>query len=523
MGQGLGIVEGAKPRWAGDVSEKKALGNTLRFLTKIAQDLNRTATPASDLLKPLLQFEMDVADFRPDYENPLNKIAIFLAHNAYNVVGTGATSILPSQSLSFTEMLARGIRAFELDVHEVNDELLLCHRVCNTSIWSGLDLIFGANRKLADTLQEIGRFILSNPNEIVIVKIEDHLTSPGGTSLAKFLTDTFGEQKIFTGTELTQFLKEHGGIWPSLGELAERGKSLIFTTENLTDPHPLFVNTPHNEAFSLITYKSVHQAVEAGFQNLTPTSSQLAEVGEDKTPILGDFRSLWGYLPGVKASGGGKFTKEQIDQLRAQTKQQGVMIDLDHISQNDYRVQKGDYGLTTVSGLLVNLKENGFIFVPVALLGGVLSAIARSEEEDSFTKKLLSDSTDLAIKLLIYATLPTAGKFLYETTRGAFIAYKDSSSTQIQEQMKAVDEGIIRRWGGYLGRGLASAADITARVLLTQGIQALRQASGYTFDDNPSELATHVVMDTMIANNIVTGAENTARYLWHKLWPRSPS
>ncbi len=518
-----------RPEWIkGEMVEKQALKGVITFLDDLDKKLdgvNATTTLLADLLKPLTQFEVGgVSDFRPDYDKPLNQAAVFLAHNAYNLVGTGATSILPNQSLTLTEMLAKGVRAFELDVHEVDGKLLLCHRVCNASVWSGLDLLFGANRKLSDALGEIGSFIQWNPNEVVMVKLEDHLADKTGTGLAKLLTDTFGEQKIFTGAELSEFLKDNKGAWPSLGELADKGRNLIFTTEHLVDPNPLFVNTPHSDAFSPFVYSSVHQAVSDDLQGLTPTPFQLAEVGEDKTPIIGDIREVWGHLPGVSRAGGGKFTKEQIDQLRAQASQGkgGYIIDLDHLEKDDYRVQEGDYGLTTMSGLLVNLKENGYIFVPAALLAGVLGAAVKPGDEANFTKKILSESTSLAIQLLAYATLPASGRFLYETAKGVATEYKASSQAQIEAKMKEVDEGIVYRWGKYLGRGLVSAADVTARMLLTQGVQALRQSAGYASEDSVCEATTHAVVDSMIANTIITGAESTAKYLWRKVWSGTP-
>ena len=93
-------------------------------------------------------------------------------------------------------------------------ELYLCHGFCE----------LGAT-PLRDALDDIRRFLVTNPAEVVIVFIQDE--APAADIAA-----------AFKDAGLDRYAYTHAGAaapWPTLGELIERNERLIVMTENAPD------------------------------------------------------------------------------------------------------------------------------------------------------------------------------------------------------------------------------------------------------------------------------------------------
>lgn len=505
--------------------EKKSLGQLIAFVRSIASNITNTSTvlrSAAEVFKPLEQFAVSVHDFRPDYTVPVNQSLIVMAHNAYNIVGTGVTSAMPNQQASLSELLDMGVRGFELDVYTRGKDFLLCHGLCNHDlgehVGAGLDWLFGQNRRLVDALQEVAKFIKANPTEVIALKLEDHV-GQDVTELRNTIQGIFGNQTIFTADDLAR----NGNKWPSFAELAEKGQQMFITTEHLGGPDPFFINTPHaKDVFSVGRYYSLYEAIKRGFSNITPEQEgQLVEIGEDGT-TLGSIRArVPKYRDLLRDTGGGQFTREQIQEITASggVGGQGAILGLDNISYSDCRF---------VDGLFVNLRGDCRYFIPAAVLGAAMVSGCGLLKSKSSKLDFVAAPTKLAIQLLVYSLLPASGVFLYNTVQGSIVEFSRESREQVAKSMQEANESILTKFGRYAKMvtpsvisGVGEALDFSAKIALRGAITSIRQTSSFASDNVAAETATQLVFDTYLANTIVestkSAAKATASYIGRKL------
>ncbi|MGM0564740.1 MAG: phosphatidylinositol-specific phospholipase C domain-containing protein [Pseudomonadota bacterium] len=122
-----------------------------------------------------------------DKSAPLRQATFVGTHNSYNAAAyADATRYLdPNQNQSIRAQLDMGARFLEFDVHMTNkfdthgspwawewtsnDQLLLCHGQDNHLGCSSADRYF------RDGLREVRDFLAANPDEVVLLYIEDHM------------------------------------------------------------------------------------------------------------------------------------------------------------------------------------------------------------------------------------------------------------------------------------------------------------------------------------------------------------
>lgn len=104
-----------------------------------------------------------------DMDEPLSKATFVHAHNAYNssAYAAGLNYIDPNHSLSLTNLLEIGVRSLELDAHKLFGNIILCHG-------SGDAGCIGTERDFKTGLKEIAEWLAQNPNEVVVLYLEDY-------------------------------------------------------------------------------------------------------------------------------------------------------------------------------------------------------------------------------------------------------------------------------------------------------------------------------------------------------------
>lgn len=118
-----------------------------------------------------------------DLAAPLGRACFLTTHNSYNagVYSQNGSYIDPNQQISIYDQLEIGIRAIELDVHHTfsssgfwpwewtfTQELKLSHANGDTGTHPN-------DRFFTQGLQEVKNWLNSNPNEVLIIYIEDHM------------------------------------------------------------------------------------------------------------------------------------------------------------------------------------------------------------------------------------------------------------------------------------------------------------------------------------------------------------
>ncbi len=173
-------------------------------------------------------------------ERPLNEVTFAASHKTMAVTEDGW--LWPGQDGTVTNQLKAGIRGFVIESRYWDDEAFiegevqdlpvgvqaaildslervklsskdgayLCHLMC------GLGATF-----LSDTLSEMRAFLDNQPNEVIVLIIEDGIS----------LEDTAA---AFTASGLERLVYTHsqGQAWPTLGQMIEQNKRVLVLAEN---------------------------------------------------------------------------------------------------------------------------------------------------------------------------------------------------------------------------------------------------------------------------------------------------
>lgn len=424
--------------------------------------------------------QADPISILPDRTVPLIDTSIVMAHNAYNSLSSGA--IWPNQQLSLTELLDIGVRGLELDVHWDKGTIRLCHELCLPE-FPGVSI--GYNRPLSEALTEVQKWLTNHTSETVILKFEDYLdpvkTGAPVRELARVLQENLNTSSIFTPTSLTQTFN---GNWPSIDQMNAMGKQLILMPQNSGQNQALFFDGNWGRRFKNTYNTGTIARVRPN--NLTISRSlgtKLIEVGEDRT-FIGTLVDTARKIPfldrliphDLVAS---QMTKEEIQQLRAN----GVnLISLDNIERNDARL--------TPSMTLSDLRNNAYVFIPVAIAAAALTS---RDKED----KLLSTTAKRSfIQLLVASTLPDEGRILYNSVDSGISAYNESTelARRADRVMTTLDQA--RAVSHSLVSGMGKGAETVARI-------GLSNVTGQSISNSITSAPTLLSTVGKIASNFI--------------------
>lgn len=190
-----------------------------------------------------------------DQDAPLNQTVFLATHNSYNSKAYQKAFRYPdpNQILSIYDQLQAGIRSIELDVHwawntKFKKDLLLCHGQKN-HLGCGV-----YDRHVTEALREIRQWLYENPDEVLLLYIEQFLDGHGNL-LASALEEHLGNfiYKPDTSTLSCKALP----ISVTKRAVLRQGKQVIIVTKHCPDQHTL-LNT---YAFAGIGEKSNPQNV----------------------------------------------------------------------------------------------------------------------------------------------------------------------------------------------------------------------------------------------------------------------
>lgn len=165
------------------------------------------------------------------------------SHNSYNSSAYGQGYPYPQHSYTMSQQLDLGLRSLDLDVHVIPtapSDLWITHATCGGWGWSAGDLTLG------QALQEIRDWLDANPDEVIMLNLEQHFPmaypSPSHTRLLNALEDAFGatsgndrlirpqDMGSASGSQLWQF------HYYSLEELRALGRVAIFNIGGASPP-----------------------------------------------------------------------------------------------------------------------------------------------------------------------------------------------------------------------------------------------------------------------------------------------
>lgn len=127
---------------------------------------------------------------------PLRNAPWIGTHNSYNSTSEPGTlsGQDPNQQLSLTDQLRLDVRSLELDAHRIatpgGRKIVLCHGRSASEGHAGCT----TERPMAERLAEVRAWLDSNPREVLLIYLEDHLEDRAGhEAAAAELVEAFGD------------------------------------------------------------------------------------------------------------------------------------------------------------------------------------------------------------------------------------------------------------------------------------------------------------------------------------------
>jgi hypothetical protein len=172
-------------------------------------------------------------------DEPLNFVTTIYAHNGFNNTADGYI-VDPNHRFSFTDQLRLGVRNLNPDVVWYNDKLRLCHGDPNKGCSP-------RDRYYSNAIKEIANWLIDNPNEVVIINLEDRFNINDDTDdqvnieneiylwgpLASFLGD-----RVLKVSDFSRVVPGCSGSsfndcrWPTRREMLRAGKQVIVFGHN---------------------------------------------------------------------------------------------------------------------------------------------------------------------------------------------------------------------------------------------------------------------------------------------------
>jgi hypothetical protein len=146
-------------------------------------------------------------------DRPYDRIAFATTHNAMS--NADDNWVNPNQQHGIERQLGDGVRGLMLDLHYWEGQVMLCHGVCAL----GTTLI--GMKPLGTALEEIGRFLNANPNEVLTILFESYVEAVD--------VEAAIEQAGLVGRVYSH---HRGKPWPTLRKLLSAGKRLVVFTDD---------------------------------------------------------------------------------------------------------------------------------------------------------------------------------------------------------------------------------------------------------------------------------------------------
>ena len=140
------------------------------------------------------------------------------SHNSHASYDRNHNLVSGSQRTNITAQMEGGVRVINLDVHEYNNQTMLCH--------GGYDYplhpcFISGSWPLEDAFIEVASFLENNSFAVLVITLESYVTAQdvANASDATNLTPYFHTQEL-------------GAPWPSLASLIESGERVILFSQD---------------------------------------------------------------------------------------------------------------------------------------------------------------------------------------------------------------------------------------------------------------------------------------------------
>ncbi|KAG8745491.1 hypothetical protein FRC10_007838 [Ceratobasidium sp. 414] len=192
------------------------------FVSRIAQAalVLLAALPASNaraLLKPQSRRATVCNGYSELCSRTYGNVTYIGAHNSYAV---GSNNLAANQDYDVTQQLTDGIRLLQVQAHNQNSAIRLCHSSC---------LLYDGGL-LSDYLKKVKSWMDKNPTEVVTILIVNIDNQPAATFAAAYQTASLVDLSYTPDTAVVQADK-----WPTLGTLIDTGKRVITFMDNGAD------------------------------------------------------------------------------------------------------------------------------------------------------------------------------------------------------------------------------------------------------------------------------------------------
>ncbi|KAJ8521958.1 hypothetical protein ONZ45_g1379 [Pleurotus djamor] len=151
-------------------------------------------------------------------ERTYGSVSYVGAHNSYAV---GFNNLFANQDHDVTQQLNDGVRMLQLQVHNSNGALQLCHSTC-------IALNAGT---LQDYLSTVKTWMDANPNEVVSILMVNIDNQPASAFDAAYKA---------AGVDTISFAPESPTLpatgWPTLGSMIDSNRRLVSFLDNAADP-----------------------------------------------------------------------------------------------------------------------------------------------------------------------------------------------------------------------------------------------------------------------------------------------
>jgi hypothetical protein len=199
-------------------------------------------------------------------DEPINWVMHLGTHNSFNSVSDGHIPTgdivgnivdAPNHFYSMTDQLRTGARALAIDLHFVKDNARLCHGGYK-NIPGPIDLqlclwlqngppFFPGMRYYANGIKEIRNWLRDNPDQIVIIDLENYV---GGGCSGCFGDPLFGTAplKTYLGDMIYRASEADAprdgvGFWPSRRDLLAQGQRVVVIDSPVRDPVEFYERT----------------------------------------------------------------------------------------------------------------------------------------------------------------------------------------------------------------------------------------------------------------------------------------
>ena len=144
-------------------------------------------------------------------DTPVNRLQILGAHNAWN----DSSATWANQRWALDKLMDNGVRNIDLDIHNDNGVVKLCHQNCS-SIYSAVD-------SYPNELQKMANWLAAHPKEILFLDLEDRV---GNQALVEApLRAAFGSM-LYTPSD------KPSNRWETPREMIAKGKRIIVKGAN---------------------------------------------------------------------------------------------------------------------------------------------------------------------------------------------------------------------------------------------------------------------------------------------------